>query len=106
MKDVEFCGQSLNVIRNFGTASKRVAGYQLDRIQHGLDPQNWKPMATIGSGVREIRIQEQGQFRIIYVTKFDDAIYVLHAFQKKTQKTRKSDIDAAKREFQALIKRL
>ena len=106
MKDVEFCGQSLNVIRNFHTAAKRVAGYQLDRIQHGLDPQSWKPMATIGSGVREIRIQEQGQFRIIYVARFDDAIYVLHAFQKKTQKTRKSDIDTAKREFQALIKRL
>jgi len=87
-------------------AVKRESGYQLDRVQHGLDPQDWKPMTSIGASVREIRIQDQGQYRIIYVAKFSDAIYVLHAFQKKTQKTRKTDIDTAKREYEALKRRL
>jgi phage-related protein len=106
MKPIEFCGRSLEVVRQFPAAVKRESGYQLDRVQHGLDPQDWKPMASIGAGVREIRIQDQGQYRIIYVAKFSDAIYVLHAFQKKTQKTRKTDIDTAKREYEALKRRL
>jgi phage-related protein len=59
-------------------------------------------MPAIGSGVREIRIMHEGQYRVIYVTKFADAIYVLHAFQKKTQKPRKQDIDAAKQALKQL----
>ena len=106
MKAIEFCGKSLDVIRDFSASVKREAGYQLDRIQQGLDPQDWKAMTAVGSGVKEIRIQEQGQYRIIYVAKFEDAIYVLHAFQKKTQKTRKTDIDSAKRELKAIQERL
>lgn len=106
MKPIEFCGQSLEIVRRFPAAAKRESGYQLDRVQQGLDPQDWKPMASIGAGVREIRIQDEGQYRIIYVAKFDDSIYVLYALHKKTQKTRKADIDLAKRELQALIKRL
>jgi len=106
MKPIEFCGRSLEVVCQFSAAVKRESGYQLDRVQHGLDPQDWKPMTSIGTGVREIRIQDHGQYRIIYVAKFSDAIYVLHAFQKKTQKTRKTDIDTAKREYEALKRRL
>jgi phage-related protein len=96
MKDIRFFGRSLEALRGFPAGAKREAGYQLDRIQHGLDPTDWKPMPSIGSGVREIRVMHEGQFRVIYVAKFKDAVYVLHAFQKKTSKTRKHDIDAAK----------
>jgi phage-related protein len=102
VKDVRFCGRSLDLLRGFPKEAKRDAGYQLDRVQHGLEPTDWKPMPSIGSGVREIRIMHEGQYRVIYVTKFKDAIYVLHAFQKKTQKTRKQDIDAAKQVLRQL----
>lgn len=106
MKDIEFLGRSLQAICGFPANPKREAGHQLDRVQNGRVPIDWKPMSSIGQGVREIRIQDKGQYRIIYVAKYSDAIYVLHAFQKKTQKTNKKDIDAAKRELQKLRARL
>jgi len=105
MKEVEFVGHSLEAIREFTVDAKREAGYQLDRVQRGLDPTDWKPMASIGQGVREIRIKEDGQWRIIYIAKFEDAVYVLHAFRKKTQKTSKPDIDAAKRALSEVVER-
>lgn len=104
MKDIRFCGRSLEALRRFPAVAKREAGYQLDRVQHGLEPTDWKPMPSIGSGVREIRIMHEGQYRVIYVAKFADAVYVLHAFQKKTQKTRKQDIDAAKQTLKQILK--
>ena len=102
MKGIQFLGRSLEVLRGFPVVAKREAGYQLDRIQHGVDPTDWKPMSSIGSGVREIRIKHEGQYRVIYVAKFADAVYVLHAFQKKTQKTPKQDIDSAKQALKQL----
>lgn len=102
MKDIRFCGDSLEALRAFPAVAKREAGYQLDRVQHGLEPSDWKAMPSIGSGVREIRIMHGGQFRVIYIAKLADAIYVLHTFQKKTQKTRKHDIDAAKQALKQL----
>ena len=103
MKEIRFCGRSLDVLRGFPAVVKREAGYQLDRVQHGLEPTDWKPMPSIGSGVQEIRIMHEGQYRVIYVAKFADAVYVLHAFQKKTQKTRKQDIDAANQALKQLL---
>ena len=105
MKPVEFCGQSLEAIRQFPTAAKRECGHQLDRVQRGLDPQDWKPVSQIGPGVREIRVQDRGQFRVIYVAKFEDAVYVLHAFHKKTQQIRTADLDSARRQYQSVLKR-
>jgi phage-related protein len=102
MKDIRFCGGSLEALRAFPAVAKRDAGYQLDRVQHGLDPSDWKPMPSIGPGVREIRIMHEGQFRVIYIAKLADAVYVLHAFQKKTQKTRKQDIGRAKHALKQL----
>jgi phage-related protein/predicted XRE-type DNA-binding protein len=91
-KPVEFRGSALDDLRAFPAAARREAGYQLDRVQHGREPDDWKPMNTIGRGVREIRIRDAaGVFRVLYVAKFDDAVYVLHCFQKKTQKTSKAD---------------
>jgi phage-related protein len=74
MKPIEFAGHSLDAIRSFPVASKREAGYQLDRVQRGYDPTDWKPMTSIGPGVREIRIRHDGQFRIVYIAKFKNAI--------------------------------
>jgi phage-related protein len=102
MKGIRFCGRSLEVLCAFPAVAKREAGYQLDRVQRGLEPTDWKPMPSIGSGVREIRIMHEEQYRVIYVAKFADAVYVLHAFQKKTQKTRKQDIDTAKQALKQL----
>jgi phage-related protein len=82
-------------------------GYQLDRVQNGLSPHDWKPMPDIGSGVREIRIRdESGAFRVIYVAKFANAVYVLHCFQKKTQKTNKTDLDLAIKRYGDLVKEI
>ena len=102
LKPLYFVGSALEDLRAFPRAPRREAGYQLDRVQFGLKPSDWKPLTTVGSGVREIRIHHEGQFRVIYVTKFDDAVYVLHAFQKKTQKTRKQDVEIARQRFNAM----
>lgn len=96
IKPVQFRGSALDDLRDFPRAARRDAGYQLDQVQRGAEPDDWKPMKTIGPGVKEIRIRdEKGAFRIIYVAHFGDAIYVLHCFQKKTRKTARRDIDLA-----------
>lgn len=106
-KPVEFRGSSLDDLRAFPAAARREAGYQLDRVQHGREPDDWKPMNTIGRGVREIRIRDAaGVFRVLYVAKFDDAVYVLHCFQKKTQKTSKADLNLAAQRYRDLLKEL
>jgi len=85
----------------------REAGHQLYQLQSGEDPDDWKPMSSVGAGVREIRIRDKsGAFRILYVAKLDDAIYVLHCFQKKTQKTSAVDIALATRRYKDLVKEL
>jgi phage-related protein len=74
---------------------KHVAGYQFFRVQAGLMPSDWKPMLNVGAGAYEIRVHALGEWRVIYVAKFANRVYVLHAFQKKTQQTRKEDIELA-----------
>jgi phage-related protein len=105
MKGIEFLGTSLKTVREFPALAKREAGHQLNRIQHGLDPTDWKSMKSVGQGVREIRIQYEGQYRVIYVASIEEKVYVLHAFQKKTQKTSKQDLDAAKRALKEVLER-
>ena len=103
MKSIVFLGDSLDAIRSFPDSARRQAGYQLDKVQRGRAPDDWKPMSSLGPGVNEIRIQDEGgAFRVIYVAKLEDAIYVLHAFQKKDQRTRKTDLDLAKTRWQLL----
>jgi phage-related protein len=105
VKPIEFLGDSLRSLREFPDDAKRDAGYQLDRVQHGLQPDDFKPMPTIGKGVEEIRVRDDtGAYRVIYTARLADAVYVLHAFQKKTQATSKRDIDLAKQRF-ALLSR-
>jgi phage-related protein len=106
-KPVEFRGSALDDLRGFPQTARREAGYQLDQIQHGREPDDWKPMNTVGRGVREIRIRDAaGAFRVLYVAKFDDAVYVLHCFQKKTQKTGKADLNLAAQRYRYLLKEL
>lgn len=96
MKLLSFLGTSLDELRAFPETARREAGYQLDRVQHGLEPDDWKPMPTIGLGVREIRMRDQaGAFRVIYTATRPEAVYVLHAFQKRTRQTGKRDLDVA-----------
>jgi phage-related protein len=104
IKEIEFMGKSLETIREFPDIARRETGQQLDRVQRGLDPVEWKPMPSIGMGVREIIVKQQGQFRTIYVTKFNNVVYVLHAFSKKTQKTRQHDLDIAKNALKEIIR--
>lgn len=106
-KPVEFRGTTQDDLRTFPASARREAGHQIDQVQHDKEPSDWKPMPTIGQGVREIRIRAAtGAFRVIYVAKFADAVYVLHCFQKKTQKTSKADLDLAEKRYRDLLKEL
>lgn len=105
MKSIEFCGNTLSTIRDFPVQVKHVIGHELDKVQRGLNPTDWKPMPTVGKGVREIRIYEGGQYRVIYLTKYTNIIYVLHVFRKKTQKTRQQDIELARTALRKLLLR-
>jgi phage-related protein len=105
MKAVLFVGSALDDLRQFPAGARRDAGYQLDRVQNNLEPSDWKPMSGIGSGVQEIRIRDlSGAFRIIYVARFVEAVYVLHCFQKKSQKTAQRDLELAARRYEQLMK--
>jgi phage-related protein len=107
MKRLAFVGSSQADLRDFPEAARRKAGFQLDRVQRGLEPDDWKPMVTIGSGVCEIRVKEaSGAFRLIYVATFAEAVFVLHAFQKKTQHTPTRDIELATARFKELARRM
>lgn len=103
-KPVAWLGSTLADVRAFPKVARERLGYALDRVQRGLEPPDWKPMPSVGPGVREIRVQVGRQFRVLYVTRFAEAIYVLHAFEKKSQKTAAADIARAQKRL-ALIRR-
>ncbi len=103
MRPVRFLGDSLKALRDLPEDARHDAGYQLDKVQRGHQPDDFKPLAVIGKGVEEIRVtDDSGAYRVIYVARRAEAVYVLHAFQKKTQATSKRDIDIAKRRFAQL----
>jgi len=96
MKRLEFLGDSLEQLRDFPETARKEAGVQLHKVQQEIEPSDWKPMTSVGQGVREIRIRDEaGIFRVLYIAKIEDTVYVLHAFQKKTQQTAKRDLDLA-----------
>ncbi len=99
MKDLEFLGTSLEDLRNFPAEVRRAAGFQLGFVQRGLLPSDWKTLSSVGPGALEIRIHVLGEWRVIYVAKFDDAVYVLHTFQKKTRKTPAKEIEMARKRY-------
>jgi phage-related protein len=102
IKPLNFLGSSLDDLRNFPDEARKAAGFELHFVQSGLEPNDWKPMPSIGRGVKEIRIHVLGEWRIIYVAKFEDAVYVLHSFQKKSQKTNQNDIELARKRFRQI----
>ena len=105
MKPVRFLGDSLKSLREFPDDAKQDAGYQLDLVQRGGQPDDFKPMPSIGKGVEEIRVRDDsGAYRVIYTARMADAVYVLHCFQKKTQATSKRDIGIARERFAELIR--
>jgi phage-related protein len=102
MKSAFFLGDSLRRIKEFPSDARREAGFQLSQLQRGIEPTDWKPMPSIGLGVREIRIKVAGQFRVIYLATLPDNVYVLHAFAKKSQRTAKVDIELAQSRLKQL----
>lgn len=102
-KVIEWVGTSKEDLRDFPTIARQRAGYQLELIQDGEEPTDWKPMESVGKGVREIRIKcKDGAFRVFYVVNRPEAIYVLHAFRKTTEKTEGRDIELARSRFKSL----
>lgn len=107
MKPVSFLGDSLDAIRSFPDAPRRDVGHQIDRVQRVLDPDDWKPMKTVGPGVREFALRDaSGAFRVIYIATLPDAVCVLHAFQKKSEATSKRDLEIAGARFKELMRRV
>lgn len=104
MKPVEFLGDSLEALKQFPRIARRSAGFQLDKVQRGLDPDDWKPLKTVGTGVNEIRVRDAaGAFRVIYVARLTEAIFVLHCFEKKSRRTPASDIEIARKRYRQLV---
>ena len=98
-KPLGWLGSSLDDLRAFPENARREAGYQLGRVQQGLMPDDWKPMTLVGPGVFEIRIRTGVEHRVFYVAKHEEAVYVVHAFEKRTRQTRQADIDVARKRF-------
>lgn len=97
MKPLRFLGNSLECLRQFPEDARHDAGYQLERVQHGKQPTDFKPMPSVGKGVEELRVWgDTGTYRVLYIARFADAVYVLHAFQKKSRATSERDIELAR----------
>jgi phage-related protein len=103
MKRIQWLGTSLNAMREFPDNARAVLGRELRFVQAGEMPSSFKPMASVGAGVYEIRVRRGNQYRLIYVAKFAESVYVLHAFVKKTQKTASQDIELAQSRYASLI---
>jgi len=102
---VSWLGSSLENLRAFPEDARRDAGYQLGRVQQGLLPTDWKPMTTVGPGVIEVRVHTRVEHRVFYIAKFEEAVYVLHAFEKRTRQTPQSEIALAQKRLADLLRR-
>jgi len=103
-RSLAWVGTSLADVRRFPEAARRAVGHQLRRVQAGLMPDDWKPMSAIGAGVHEIRVRAGAAYRVIYVARFEESVYVLHAFEKRSRKTRLMDIDLARARWADLLR--
>lgn len=95
-KPVQWVGSSLDDLRTLPSTARRELGFDLRRVQDGAMPRDWKPVTSVGAGVVEIRIRLGGAFRLMYVAKFAEAVYVLHVFEKKSRKTSNLDLTVAR----------
>lgn len=104
-RNIRFVGSARDDLKLFPTSARRDAGFQIDKLQIGLDPDDWKPMSSTGPGAREIRVRElDGAFRVIYVAKFDEAVFILHCFRKKTERTSRKDLACAAARYKDMLK--
>ena len=104
-KPLAWLGTARRDIRAFPAGVRRRCGFQLRKVQQGFDPDDWKPMTAIGPGVREIRIRTELAHRVFYVATFEEAVYVLHGFEKRTRTTSTQDLQLARDRYRALIKK-
>lgn len=103
-KELRWVGSAYDDLLSFPREVRRTAGFELGKVQAGLDPDDWKPFAAVGAGAREIRIGDlSGIYRVIYVAKFEEAVYVLHCFQKKTRATSMHDVDIAEARYRCVV---
>jgi len=102
MKPLIFLGSSQDDLRDFPLEARRAAGFELWQVQRGLEPSDWKSMSEVGRGVKEIRIHILGEWRVLYVATFAEAVYVLHCFRKTTAKTRRRDLDLARQRHRTM----
>ena len=106
-KEIRWVGSSYEDILNFPAESRKEAGFQLGKVQAGLESDNWKPFDDVGAGTKEIRIRDAaGAYRVMYVAKFEEAIYVLHCFQKKSKTTTKHDKNIAEDRYRAVVREM
>ncbi len=105
MKDITFLGNTLDAIRDLTVDARRDVGYQLDKVQNGEQPDDFKPMPNVGKGVNEIRVwEEDGTYRVIYTARLKESVYVLHVFKKDSQEARQADIDLVKKRLKSIPK--
>jgi phage-related protein len=104
MKLLDFQGRSRSDLDAFPDLARREAGYELYLVQVGGEPTDWKPMTSIGKGVREIRIHLEGEHRVIYIASFEEAVYILHCFEKKSQRTSRPDLEIASKRYADLLR--
>ena len=103
-KEIRWIGSAYDDLLAFPRDSRKEAGFQLGKVQAGLEPADWKPFDDAGAGTKELRIRDaSGIYRVMYVAKFDEAIYVLHCFQKKTQVTTERDKAIAGARYRAVV---
>jgi phage-related protein len=106
LKPIEFLGSSRKALAAFPAEARRTAGFQLDRVQRGIEPSDWKPFRSAGPSAIELRVRDStGGFRVVYVAKFEEAIYVLHAFSKKRRKTSQLDVELARVRYAELMRK-
>lgn len=102
-KPLRWVGSARNELRAFPEEARREAGYQLFRVQQGELPTDWKPISSVGPGIQEIRIHTEVEHRVVYITKFAEAVYVLHAFEKRSRRTARGDLDLARQRLAAVV---
>ncbi len=103
MKKIAWLGDTHETVKGYSNVVRQEIGYNLDKVQRGLEPHDWKPMSSVGSGVKEIRVHEENEYRVLYVAKFEESVYVLHAFVKKSEQTLKRNIELAKKRYSEML---
>lgn len=104
MKKITWLGNTHETIKGYSRTVKQEVGYNLDKVQRGVAPSDWKPMNSVGAGVKEIRVHEANEYRVLYVAKYEESVYVLHSFVKKTEQTLQREISLAKQRYSEMLR--